>query len=84
MSQQKKKLVALTFKIHPDLLEEIDNLIDNIGYRSRGHVINRIVDDWLNRNPRKDKKKMATFSNAMDAVKQGNGIQRSSWNEPPR
>jgi hypothetical protein len=83
MSQQKKKLVALTFKIHPDLLEEIDNLIDNIGYRSRGHVINRIVDDWLNRfhrNPRKDKKKMATFSNAMDAVKQGNGIQRSSWN----
>jgi metal-responsive CopG/Arc/MetJ family transcriptional regulator len=43
MSQQKKKLVALTFKIHPDLLEEIDNFIDNIGYRSRGHVINRIA-----------------------------------------
>jgi metal-responsive CopG/Arc/MetJ family transcriptional regulator len=53
MSQQKKKLVALTFKIHPDLLEEIDNFIDNIGYRSRGHVINRIVDDWLNRFHRK-------------------------------
>lgn len=94
MSQAKKIMVALTIKIHPDLLEEIDNLIDNIRYRSRGHIINCALDDWMNSpcpstcwNPnqlvkwpiRKDLK-MATFSEAMEAVKQGKEIQRSLWN----
>lgn len=57
MSQQKKKLVAMTFKIHPDLLRDIDELIDNIQYRSRGHFINRIVDEWFRRrsSERKDR-----------------------------
>jgi Arc/MetJ-type ribon-helix-helix transcriptional regulator len=45
-------LVAVTFKIHPRLLEEIDALVDNVHFRSRAHVINCAVDDWLNSPPK--------------------------------
>jgi Arc/MetJ-type ribon-helix-helix transcriptional regulator len=45
-------LVAVTFKIHPRLLAEIDKLVDNVHFRSRAHVINCAVDDWLNSPPK--------------------------------
>lgn len=52
MTIEKAKLIGVTFKIHPRLLEEIDKLIDNVHYRSRAHVINCAVDDWL-KTPKK-------------------------------
>jgi len=43
------KLIALTIKIDPRLLDEIDEILkDSVRFRSRGHIINCAVDDWLN------------------------------------
>lgn len=42
-----RNFVGVTFKAHPRLLTEIDKAIDKIHFRSRGHIINCAVDDWL-------------------------------------
>lgn len=52
MTEEKDRLVAVTFKIHPRLLKEIDKIVDNIRFRSRGHIINCAIDDWLTEKQR--------------------------------
>lgn len=44
---KKKQFKALTIKIHPDLLDEIDRRIDGIKFRSRGHFIGCAVSDFI-------------------------------------
>lgn len=49
MKLKKEKLKAVTFKIHPVILEKIDKYIENISFRSRGHIINVALSEWIDR-----------------------------------
>lgn len=48
---KKTKMVSLTIKIHPDLLEQIDRHIEGVRFRSRGHFIGCAVADFIELGP---------------------------------
>lgn len=48
---KKTKMVSLTIKIHPDLLEQIDLHIEGVRFRSRGHFIGCAVADFIELGP---------------------------------
>jgi len=49
MKFKKEKLKPVTFKIHPEILEQIDKYIENIIFRSRGHIINIALAEWIDK-----------------------------------
>ena len=49
MSKKKTHLVAVTFKLHPRLIEGLDQYVDNIVFRSRAHIMNVALSEWLER-----------------------------------
>lgn len=59
--REKKIGRALTIKIHPDLLKEIDLHIDGIKFRSRAHFIECAVVSFIEQGPKLKPSKFSRF-----------------------
>jgi len=58
MKVKNERLSQMSFKIHPEILDEIDKRVDNIRYRSRAHLINVALCDWFENHPVGEKRKI--------------------------
>ena len=51
MSSKKKKTAAFLLRLDPEMIRELDAAVDGIHYRSRTHLVQCIIWEWLKKQP---------------------------------